>query len=254
MSGNNGIPRMILVLFLIEGGLCAAYALNFWIGGPSVQVTRLFNLGGEANLPTWFSSMQWFCVSYLFGIFAVRNLDRSRKDTWLLLLFPVLFLIFSIDEFVQIHEWLGTKTDIFLPGGARKNTFFHATGIWMFLVGIPVLAGCLWVLSSLKKYFIEVPAAYRKFTVGILVFFGGAIGVETLSNLSDGYTWSHILENILEEGMEMVGVTIMLWGTYDLLVAHGFSWNPYPMEENRNGDINPHRDVVRSVPRSASIP
>lgn len=228
MLDRMTIPRVVIVFFAIDILLCLSYGMNFLAGEPSVQVTRLLNLDGEMNIPTWYSSMQWFCVAFLFGIFAMYNINWSNGKTWVLLLFPLMFLAFSIDEVACVHEWLGKKSDILLPTGHRKDTFFRITGIWFIVVGLPVFACCLIVLSSLRKFFGRSPNVSRKMMIGVFIFFGGAIGVEALSNIPDPHTFGSVVENIFEEGMEMAGVTVLLWAARDLLMEHGFAWRLEP--------------------------
>jgi hypothetical protein len=222
LSVQKKIPQIVLLLFVADLLLCFSYGLNFLIGEPFEQVTRLVKLDGEMNIPTWYSSMQWFCVAFLFGIFAIRNFDLSKRKSWVLLLLPLIFLVFSIDEVVCIHEWLGKKTDVLLPTCNRKDTFFRGTGIWFFVVGVPVFLGCLQVLWSMKKYFTRSLNLFRKMMIGTIIFFGGAIGVEVLSNIPGSHTFGSVLQNIFEEGTEMVGVTVLFWAAYDLLMLHGF--------------------------------
>jgi len=64
--------------------------------------------------------------------------------------------------------------------------------------------------------------------IGAFIFFGGAIGVEALSNIPDPHTFGSVVENIFEEGMEMAGVTVLLWAARDLLMEHGFAWRLEP--------------------------
>ena len=59
------IPRFIIVLFAVDLALGLVYLAYFLIGHPYEPLARLIDLDGEANLPTWYSSIQWFCVAYL---------------------------------------------------------------------------------------------------------------------------------------------------------------------------------------------
>lgn len=224
MSDQNKIPRIVVLLFAADLFLCFSYGVNHLVGKPFNQITRLLMLDGEMNIPTWYSSVQLFCVAVLFGIFAIRNTDRSVRS-WILLLFPFIFLVFSIDEVSCVHEWLGKKSDVLLPAGDRKDTFFRLTGIWFFVVGIPVFLGCMQVLSSFRRYFAISRNVFRKMMIGMFIFFGGAIGVEVLSNLPERDSLGWVMENIFEEGMEMVGVTVLFWAAHDLLMEHGFGWH-----------------------------
>ncbi len=232
MTDENKMPRIVFILFVVDFVLCASYVINYLIGEPFFKLTHLLDLGNEMNLPTWYSSTKLFFISVLLGIFALRNIDRSIKTSWVLLSFAALFLAFSIDEVALIHEWLGIKLDNFiLPSGKRKDTFFTETGIWMFALGVPVFLFCLLLLFYGHQYFKKPRRAPWKFMLGLCVFFGGAIGVETLSNVTRKNKFAFVMENFFEEGLEMVGATIILWAILDMLLAHGFSWHLDPVDQ-----------------------
>lgn len=226
------IPLVVWILFAIDLVLCFSYLINYLIGEPYGLPTFQLDLNGERNIPTWYSSVKWFCLSVLFGIFAFRNIDYSRRKSWLLLFFPLLFLAFSVDEVAVIHEMLGSRFDhLLLPTGNKGDTFFVVTGIWFFVLGIPVLLGCWFALSSLKSYFRNDAHFLKKFVTGLIIFFIGSIGIEAISNLTVSNRFSFVLGNFFEEIFEMVGVTVILWAVYDLLATHGFRWNLDAVEE-----------------------
>jgi len=219
----KNIPLFIFYLFLIDLAIPLAYLLNHYVGEPSYTITNLLDLDGEGNLPSWYSTIQLFLVSLLTGVFAARNFDRSRMDAWFLILFPMVFLLLSLDETAQIHESLGKISDVLLPGGSRKGTAFGGTGIWVFLLGVPFTVGFFFLLYSIRGYFIRVPRALGKFIVGISIFLFGATMLELLSNISVGQHDFSSIQIFSEELFEMIGETVMVWAAYDLLVAYGFT-------------------------------
>ena len=139
MTSRLRVPIPILALLAIDIGFGVAYLLIYVAAQPTF-LTPLLNLDVESNLPTWYSSIQWFCVAGLLAIFAIRNFSFSQKRSWPLLALPVVFLGLSLDEVAMIHERIGIRSDAFLPGGSRANTLFIKTGIWMFLLGVPFAA------------------------------------------------------------------------------------------------------------------
>ena len=203
---------------MIDLALGMAYILNELAGRPYVRLTAFLDLGKEGNLPTWYSSIQWFCVAILLGIFAHRNFSLSQRKSWLLLTLPLLFLVLSLDEVAQIHEWLGKMSDMLLPGGSRKNTLFSQTGIWMFAIGVPFLALFVVLILSLRIYFQRVPGAFAKIFLGTLFMLAGTIGIETLTNFITPGSVFGVLQVLSEEFCEMLGGTIVLWGSYELVI------------------------------------
>lgn len=205
---------MIHLLLLVDLGLGLSYLCNYGLGEPFAFVTRLIDLDGEANLPTWYSSVKLFSIALLLALFASRHFRSSSWRAWMLAGLPLLFLALSADEVAQVHEWLGQRSDALLPDGTRHGTFFRETGIWMFVIGVPFLIALLASLYVLRDYFSAAAGASKLFVRGVLILLFGAIGIETLSNISESD--SHVIQVFFEELLEMIGATLMLWGTYDL--------------------------------------
>jgi hypothetical protein len=217
------IPVLISIFFTIDLALATAYAFDYLAGQPYGLVTRLLDLGREGNLPTWYSSVQWFSVAALLAIFGRVNFRISHLNSWPLLMLPMVFLAFSMDEVAAVHERLGNKLDIFLPGGSRQNTVFSTTGIWMFVIGFPFIAFVGVLSLSLRTYFRDAPGAFIKIVLGVAITLAGALGIETIANFVGSNSAQTILQVISEELCEMLGSTIVLWGSYDLLYRYRFT-------------------------------
>lgn len=215
------IPTVILVFFLADAALVVLYGANQVVGAPFHALTRWLDLNGESSLATWYSVMQLACVAALAGLFAARNFHATQIRTWPLLILPMMFLTLSVDELIQFHEWLGEKSDALLPGSSRGNTIFQETGIWMFLLGIPFMAVFLGIVYMLRRYLIAVPGVLLKLLAGLAVFLTGAILIESLANFIQTDFWYHV-EIACEEGCELLGITIILWAFYDLLLGNDF--------------------------------
>jgi len=217
LMSETRVPLVIAVLFLADIGLGIAYLANYMMGEPFRKLTELLALDSEASIATWYSSMQLFGIFALGGLYAQRNVSWKDKNSWALIGLPLLFLFLSMDEIVQIHEWLGFKSDALLPRGARRATFFRYTGIWMFVVGIPFLACFFLWAFSIRKYLANTPGSFRKITVGMMILLLGALGIEALSNfIPDLDSFGYVLTVLGEEIFEMVGGTVIFWGVYDL--------------------------------------
>lgn len=70
-----------------------------------VEFTRLFLLSGEANVPTWFSSVLLFSAAALVGGAEERERRRGERRYlrhWWVLAAGLLYI--SLDEVAQIHE------------------------------------------------------------------------------------------------------------------------------------------------------
>jgi hypothetical protein len=219
---NIRIPPFVVILFMFDLALGVAYLGNYLAGKPFAGLNQLLDLNREANLPSWYSSIQWFCVAILLGLFAQANFSVTQRKSWLLAVLPLLFLALSVDEIAQIHEKLGRKSDLLLSGGSRQNTLFYRTGIWMFVVGVPFLIFFVALIFSIRTYFRRTPAVLAKIVLGMAVMLTGATGIEILYNFVPPNSAYTVLEVFAEELCEMLGATIVLWGSYELLESHGF--------------------------------
>lgn len=207
------VPDVVIIFFLIDFVLILAYIMNYLAGQPYGMPTRLLDLNGESSFAAWYSSVQLFCVFVLSAVFSYPKIRQNGKSFPLIML-PAVFLLMSIDESVQIHEWLGVQSDILFPEGVRAGTAYYKTGIWMIIIGIPFLALFLWLSYSLKYHFSNKPSSLKKLVLGMIVMLSGALGFEFLSNFVEEDLW--IIEVAFEEGLEMAGVTIMLWAMYEM--------------------------------------
>jgi hypothetical protein len=220
-AGTMQIPALIIFCLLLDIGLGLAYLGNYIAGQPFYpKITDILNLDGEDSLSAWYSSTKFFCVGVLGLIYAVEKYDRKSFPTLLLFGLPAIFLFFSIDEAVQIHEWLGVKSDHFLPHGTRKATYFDQTGIWMFLFGVPFLIAFLWLIFLIRKHFTENSGSFKKVAVGMLILLAGAIGIETITNFVPYDTIWDTLQVLFEELLEMLGATVIFWGMYEMTIEY----------------------------------
>jgi hypothetical protein len=211
---SKRFPPSVMIFGLIDIGLCLAYILNFLIGQPIWKLTELVDLNSEISVATWYSSVQLFCIFYFSAIFSYREIKENKKS-FPLLFFSVVFLLMSMDEIVQVHEWIGRKSDnLFLGGGSRFGTNFHETGYWIFVVGIPFIVLFFLFANSLKRHFIKNPSGFTKLIAGMIVFLIGALGFEYISNLVENNLW--FVEVLFEEGFEMIGATVMFWAMHDM--------------------------------------
>jgi len=212
MSQPWRVPIPIRIALAINLVLGMLYLGNTAAGRPFRRVTRFVNLTGEANLPAWYSSLQWSAVAACFGFLALRA--RSRGGAWSLpaTAVAVVALLFSLDETATMHESLSS--------GVNDKSGSEAVPMssWLVLLGIPVAVG-LWGLAAvMKRQFDAVPRAWGLYLSGLAVFSAGAFLTETTLQLA-GMTAFPPWAIWLEETLEMVGASLLLWS--GLLLAEG---------------------------------
>ena len=210
------MPPLILFLFGADLAFGLLYLVNAGLHWPFPEIMPMLNLDGEANLPTWYSSMQLLIVAGLLALFALNRVKKKDRQSWSLLLWPLIFVFLAMDEIVGLHEWLGMVSDALLPGGSRRNTLLAYTGVWMFLLGIPFLLLMFTLLASLKKYLREQPAVSKKLLWGLIIFIGAACGIEIFSNFVSHTGKFYVLEVFSEELGEMLGETLLVWAAFEL--------------------------------------
>lgn len=212
------VPKLIIVFLIIDIGLCALYIINVAFGHSYLSINMFLDLDNEISLATWYSSMQYFCLFILSSIFYINKRKLASRNSFLLIFLPVIFLLMSIDESTSIHESIGAVGDILLPSGSRDGTFFNRTGIWMILVGLPFFIFFMVLMYSTKTHFGRDNNSFGKLMTGMIILLIGALGIEFLANLvDDDY---YFIEVAFEELFEMIGVTIMVWAVYDLVLVN----------------------------------
>jgi hypothetical protein len=203
-------PRVILTgLIGVELLLVAAFLLAYWAGHPYEAVTRLINLDTEANLPTWFSSVQLFAAGLTAAAigFSGRSKSGTRldADTWIWLTAAATFLFLSLDEAAQFHEALGGILSQRMSASGLQHGFW----IVVFLpAGLVALGVEIWLLPRL---FPESIQARTCFVLGCLLIIVAA-GLEIVSyGLKRSlYSASYVVEVSVEEFSEMLGGTLVL--------------------------------------------
>ena len=213
------VPAAILWLYAADVGLGASYVANVLLGEPSYQLTQWLDLDGEQNIPTWYSSMQWFLAAALLGLFAQSFTGVGTLRRFLLVALPLTFLAMSLDEVAGIHEWLGVKSDALLPDGDRTASVFSANGIWVLVIGVPVAAFLGLLLYSLREHFRAAPAGFYMIVAGLGLAFFGALAFEMLLNFIPRHGRLETLSELCEEMLEMIGATTVVWGAYILVSA-----------------------------------
>lgn len=227
LTALRRLPILVLLLLAADVALAVAPLLDAWVGQPFRRLTNFLNPDGENTLPTWYSSMQWFSAGALFALFAIYAAWQRLRGMLSVAALAFACLAFSIDEIAEIHEQLGMTSDALFSSGTRHGTAFWSTGLWPFVIGVPVVVALGVVVRGMRTLFTErAPAALRLLIAGLVIMFTGALAVELGSNLvadGAGRTGAELLQVVLEEFLEMLGVTFIVWSACELLGAYGFA-------------------------------
>ena len=238
----GSVPPLVRALFLVDLGLGAAYlladaAFRHWVPA-SVRVSagessaaefrfrwlsRLFDLNAEANLPTWYASAQLLLVGLLLGVFARARADRRRPAASAgLVVAAALFVGMSADEVACLHENVGGKLVHYLK--ARSHGSAVTLAAFWAAVLVPFLAVVACVARAGWSHWRRRPAFALRFGLGLAVYLACAAGTELAWMAAFGTDPSAApVEVFAEEVGEMIGVTLMAWAAWDLLVAERIS-------------------------------
>jgi len=171
--------------------------MNFFPRKISESVANEFFLDGEKNVPTWFSTILLYSVSLVSFVicYLLKRREEKRKGYVFWLIFGVSFLYLSLDEQTGIHEIL----DKFLP--------FK----WVYLY---LSLGIVFFIYLLKSLMDNPFGSTRRFIItGILLLAAGGMILELISHILYPLP-RHIqsIEFVMEEGCEMAGVILILYG------------------------------------------
>lgn len=212
---HRDAKRLLLGLIAIELVLTAIHmagvTLEFQLGRP-IRVFHYADMDEEGNVPAWFSTIQLFIVALVAGLMARRARGDAMAFRPYILVWALGFLFLSMDEMVGIHE---TVSFVVAREFGGLPHFKGGHGYWIPLY-IAVVLGVVLVGARRGFAFYRLfPRESRVITAGILVFLGGAVGLEAVSYyMTDrGQTLLYGLQVGAEEFLEMLGVSLILYGT-----------------------------------------
>lgn len=207
--------RILFALFAVDGLLIIAYIFGLVVRG---EPFVLFDLDAEANLPTWWSSAKFTVAATSFGLLTLPY-GRSRWSPWL---FLVVFAALGADEVAGFHERIGHL----LAGMTQANTDFPRMDafLWPVFLGLPiVITGSLLLKRLASEKFIS-SKVWRSMIIALAVFFSGSVGAEIITfnpwlTITPNSVSYHFMV-LLEEGMEQIGASILMWASLQNLLEH----------------------------------
>lgn len=233
--------RLLLYgLVALECAFVAAYVLIHIVAPEQAwgPLRPFFDLDSERSVPTWFSVLQLFCIGALLLIMAQNHgLDRRLSATALTIA-GVVFIALSADEGIELHENLTYQVRRTRLAEIAIIGQWSAWIVAYALVGLVGLALAWSQLRALWRHFRPVASAGF---AGAAIFVLGAVGFEIAGYPFRGSADTEKLElamTAIEEFLEMLGVSLMLYAT--LLLA--------------NGLVAPHGEIAPSRKAEAARP
>jgi hypothetical protein len=209
---------VIAVLLIALVSFVARVAMYMWGTEGYLQPLRIFDVGEERSIPTWFESIQFLLCSTLLAVIAVAKKQRNDRYSLHWSVLSIILLLLSLDEVASIHEAIGQQSERLLhsttgltPGGAIKFFWVVPGAIFVFIVLLAYLrfladlprstrysflfAGALFVLG-LEMLSAQVSSSSE----GIANFFGSAAPKIMIG-----------LQTCVEEMFEMLGLTAFIY-------------------------------------------
>lgn len=225
--------RLAAILALIILGLAIAdigvkYA---WFGlghNYMMGLVPMFHVDYEANVPTWFSSINLLLSAVLLALIAraSRAEQDGRVRHWTVLAWVFLYL--SIDELAQIHDQLGNYL------GSWLLSYIETTGPLEDYLRYPwVVLGAAAVLVvglSFLPFLFRLPLRTRLLCIlSATIFVGGALGIEMIAVrhvATGGGQVTYAVYTFIEEIMEMAGIALFNYTLADYLCRSqkGTTW------------------------------
>ena len=207
---------LFLVFALILASIITQFTLYFLPHYPlKFTLIRLFNLDGEANIPSVYSTSALLFCSILLGIIA-----RSKKLVgnryfrhWQSL--SIVFLFLSLDELVSLHEILMYS----MEGATYSKGFFY----FAWVIPGAIFAFCC--LLAFIKLLASLPSQTRYlFLSAGTIFLTGVLGFEMLGGYyasfygQDNMTYS--IFTTIEESLEMLGTVVFIYALLSYLNSY----------------------------------
>ncbi|MBC8452436.1 MAG: hypothetical protein H8D65_01105 [Spirochaetes bacterium] len=205
---RKAIVRRLLIIAVCLIGLSVLTIIStYGFGRGNIYgLIPLFNLDGEKNFPTIYSTVLLAASAFLFFFLSkqarTEDIRSSRKFKFL----GGVMAFVALDEISSIHELLTTPVKEL---GNFDGVFFHS---WV-IVFIPLL---LLLFLYLFKFIFSQPKEFRNgLILAAFLYVSGALGLEMVEGFFSSSTGSRItlttavLANI-EESLEIFGIIILI--------------------------------------------
>ena len=222
---------IIAVLIIALVSLVARVAMYLWGVEGYLQPLRIFDVGEERSIPTWFESIQFLLCSMLLAVVTIAKKQRNDRYSLHWGFLSIILLLLSLDEVASIHEAIGQQSERllhnitgFTPSGAIKFFWVVPGTIFAFIVLVAYLrfladlprstrysflfAGALFVLGALGLEMLS--AQVSSSSEGIANFFGMELGLSQHSGSAIPKIMIG-LQTCVEEMFEMLGLTAFVY-------------------------------------------
>ena len=183
----------------------------------------MLSLDKENNVPALFSTLLLFTAALILAFVALLERVRARQDAPKWFILAAGFLLMGVDESLSLHERMIEPMRALLGSSLGVERL----GIFYFAWVVPAIA----LVIALGIYFLPFMGRLPRRTgmmllVSAAIYLGGALGVELVEGWwREGHGHRNVVYHglvSLEEGMEMIGIVLLIHTLLDFLSArHG---------------------------------
>ena len=201
MLNKNRVTQLLLLcVSALIGTHIGLQYIEYRIADVHWLVLQMFDVDVEDSVPTWYSSSALLFSSLLAYLKYVQVKSDPQRFYWLIMAAGLAFL--SLDEIAGFHEALNTLTDVSWAIPAMAVVAVAGLLYLRFLLSLPTRTLALFI------------------TAGV-TFLAGAVGVELATEWYADEdllnTLAYNLWTAVEEGLEMLGVVVLVYGLLDCM-------------------------------------
>lgn len=197
---------IILILWAFDFLFLTGAYLHDLMGSPSYTFEQLFGLDREFSIPTAYSGLKFTLLSLLTALLAFA-LNRPY-GRYVLLGLAALFMLMAVDELGGLHERIALLIrHFFLQEDTVTTAAKSGVALHGLIATLPMAGLLVALVMMLKPAWTPLHGGLGMFAAGLAVFLAGALVFDSLLGGLIGQKASRV---VLEEGLEFVGVTIMI--------------------------------------------
>lgn len=210
---------LIVIAALLVVGTIATSLMYLVASDPETdrlsRAAARFSISMEPNLLNFYSALALVASSVGLVFIAMDESRRRTRDARAWWLLAILLAGLGLDEYVMIHEMANRTLQEVLD---TSGVFTFA---WIIPAGIFAILVFFFFLGFLRRI---DPRTARRFVLGGALVVVGAVGMEMAAGVITErwgfYSVQHIAEQVVEEGLEMLGSLVFLVGVLEHLRRH----------------------------------
>ena len=206
VSKSATAPVVLVGALAVDVAIGLAHGVN--AGGLPIldRSVGLLDVRGEHNLSTWWSSAKLFTIAVVLALLIPRLL-ADRRALLVIGFAAVMFAFLSLDEFAQIHEFLGRRT---------RFDAMPVTGLWPFVFGALGLACAVFLIAAGRPIWARDRIAGICLAGGLIAYIASAAGLDLIVNVGPGESTIVHIVSFIEEMGEAIAASVILYGAWRL--------------------------------------